>query len=347
MGGRVTLQDVASRAGVSIKTVSNVVNDFDRVAPETRLRVQAVIDELGYRPNLSARQLRSGRTGVIALAVPDLAARYFAELATAVIAQARRHAMTVLIEVTGGERSAELAMARGLGSTLIDGVILSPLALSQADLSGKPGRVPVVLLGERDYAHTFDHVLIDNVAAAREATAHLLATGRKRVAAIGAQRGPASATAHLRMRGYQEAVRSAGAPELPELMAPATQFSPTEGAEAMRQLLALPEPPDAVFCFSDMLALGALRAAHEAGVRVPEDLAIAGFDDTEEGRYGVPSLTSVSPDKPEIARQAVALLADRIDSEGRPGRKPVRTEVGYELMVRESSAPARTTKGSL
>ncbi|RJQ92353.1 LacI family DNA-binding transcriptional regulator [Amycolatopsis panacis] len=343
MGGRVTLQDVASRAGVSIKTVSNVVNDFDRVAPGTRLRVQAVIDELGYQPNLSARQLRAGRTGVIALAVPDLAARYFAELATAVIAQARRHGMTVLIELTNGERSAELAMARGLGSTLLDGVILSPLALSQADLSGKPGRVPVVLLGERDYAHTFDHVLIDNVAAAREATGHLLATGRKRVAAIGAQQGPASATAHLRLRGYREAVQAAGTPEL---VAPAAQFSPQEGADAMRRLLALPEPPDAVFCFSDMLALGALRAAHEVGVRVPQDLAVVGFDDTEEGRYGVPSLTSVSPDKPEVARQAVGLLADRIETDG-PVRKPVRTEVGYELVVRESSAPARTAKGTL
>ncbi|GAA3581048.1 LacI family DNA-binding transcriptional regulator [Amycolatopsis ultiminotia] len=346
MGGRVTLQDVAAAAGVSIKTVSNVVNDFDRVAPETRLRVQGVIDDLGYRPNLSARQLRSGRTGVIALAVPDLAARYFAELATAVIAQARRHAMTVLIEVTDAERSAELAMARGLGSTLIDGVILSPLALSQSDLSGKPGRVPVVLLGERDYAHTFDHVLIDNVAAARDATAHLLATGRKRIAAIGAQSGPSSATAHLRLCGYREAVHTAGAPELAELVAPATHFSPPEGAAAMRRLLALPEPPDAVFCFSDMLALGALRAAHEAGVRVPQDVAVVGFDDTEEGRYGVPSLTSVSPDKPEIARQAVALLADRIESAGSQ-RKPVRTEVGYELVVRESSAPATETEGTL
>ncbi|WP_020494651.1 LacI family DNA-binding transcriptional regulator [Sciscionella marina] len=333
----VRLRDVAERAAVSVKTVSNVVNGSPRVAPDTRSRVQQVIEELGYRPNLSARHLRQGRTGTIAFAVPDLNVPYFSELASSVIAEAKQRSVTVLIEDTGGDRAMESTIAQGFSSSLIDGVILSPLALRRADLA-RTGRVPLVLLGERDYAKAIDHVVIDNVAAAREATTHLLELGRNRIAVIGVDD---QETGRQRVIGYREALAARGIPAEAELMPVTGGFTRAAGAEVMRRLLALPEPPDAVFCFNDLLALGAQRVLLASGRRVPGDVAIVGFDDIEDGRYATPSLTTVAPDKTQIARLAVTLLLDRIET-AEPGRQPVLAQAGHELVIRESTSANRT-----
>jgi DNA-binding LacI/PurR family transcriptional regulator len=328
------LKDVAERAGVSIKTVSNVVRGTVRVAEPTRQRVLAVIAELDYRPNTSARRLRTGRSGVIALAVPELTIAYFAELATAVIAEAKGLGLTVMIEQTGGDPREELRVACGAGDPVIDGVILSPLRLEQNRLAHRERRLPLVLLGERDYEVPADHVLIDNVAAARDVTAHLVGTGHRRIAAIGVDE-PTSATSRQRLRGFQLALHDAGITFDPRLAPLVTDYRRADGARAMRALLDLPDPPDAVFCFSDPLAFGALRAAHEAGVRIPQDIALAGFDDTEEACYAVPSLTTIAPDRTELARLAVhALLARIADETERPHTM---RHAPYALIVRESS----------
>ncbi|MGW7350409.1 LacI family DNA-binding transcriptional regulator [Streptomyces sp. NPDC054784] len=329
------LKDVAARADVSIKTVSNVVRGQVRVAEPTRQRVLRAIDELDYRPHASARHLRTGRSGVIALAVPELVQPYFAELAAAVIAAAAESGVSVLIEDTGGDPAAELSAACGLSDPLIDGVLLSPQHLDQNALARRERRVPLVLLGERDYEVPADHVLVDSVAAAREATAHLLALGRRRVAAIGFQINPPHATSQQRARGYHEALHAAAVPYDPELTPPVGDFSRTEGAAAMRALLALPEPPDAVFCFSDLLASGVLRAAYDHGLRVPHDLAVVGFDDIEETRFCVPSLSTVAPDKPQLARLAVQALLGRIA--GDPDAPHTTRHATHRLVRRESS----------
>ncbi|MFJ8467497.1 LacI family DNA-binding transcriptional regulator [Streptomyces swartbergensis] len=333
--GDVRLKDVAEHAGVSIKTVSNVVRGEPHVAEATRQRVLRSIKELGYRPNPAARHLRTGRSGIMALAVPDLVAPYFAELAAAVIAAAKARSYTVLIEDTGGDPDEELRIASGLGSSLIDGVLLSPLDLDQAALASRPRRVPLVLLGERDYELPVDHVLIDNVAAAREATAHLLALGHRRVAVIGAQRGTASATAHQRVRGYQEALYQAGVPYDPALTSEVAAYRLADGARAMHALLDLPQPPQAVFCCNDLLAVGAVRAAADRGLVVPRDLAVVGFDDVEVTRYSVPSLTTVAPDKAGLARLAVDALLRRVGAGAEDG--PAVLYAGHRLVVRESS----------
>ncbi|MFD2351672.1 LacI family DNA-binding transcriptional regulator [Nonomuraea ferruginea] len=143
------LKDVAALAGVSIKTVSNVVNGYPFVKPETRERVERAIAELNYRPNLTARNLRQGRSGVIALAVPDLDIPYFAELATNVITAADRHGWTVLIDQTQGDRAKERLVVSGIRAHLIDGLLFSPLALTAADLAQRADHTPMVLLGER------------------------------------------------------------------------------------------------------------------------------------------------------------------------------------------------------
>ncbi|MDI5969173.1 LacI family DNA-binding transcriptional regulator [Streptomyces sp. SL13] len=336
MGARIGLKDVAAMAGVSFKTVSNVVRGEGRVSAATRERVLAAVAELGYRPNHSARQLRTGRSGIVMLAVPELLSPYFAELAAAFIAAAKERPCTVLIEETQGDPEEELRLAAGMVSPLIDGVVLSPLRLDRERLAAREGDFPLVLLGEREYDVAADHVGIDNVAAAREAVRHLLAAGRRRIGVLGRQDDPLFATGATRMRGYREALDAAGVAFDPALAPAVPWYSRDCGAAGMRELLALPEPPDAVFCFADVLASGALRAAHEAGVRVPRDVALVGFDDVEESRFSVPSLSSVRPDRAGIAGLALDAVLERISAGGKRLEQRVLT-ASHGLRVRESS----------
>ncbi|MGH3170872.1 MAG: LacI family DNA-binding transcriptional regulator, partial [Trebonia sp.] len=173
----VSLRDVAALAGVSVKTVSNVVNGYVHVAADTRARVEAAVAELGYRPNLSARNLRGGRSGVIAFAVPEIGVPYFAELAQEVVATAGSHGLTVLIDQTEGRVDREQQVLEGIRAHLIDGLIFSPLAVGQLEIAQRTDTTPLVLLGERDSGGMADHVAIDNVAAAREAVIHLTRLG--------------------------------------------------------------------------------------------------------------------------------------------------------------------------
>jgi DNA-binding LacI/PurR family transcriptional regulator len=304
-----TLKDVALLAGVSVKTVSNVVNGYAFVKAENRRRVEEALATTGYRPNLGARNLRRGRTGFIALLVPELSVPYFGELAGLVITAAQREDWNVLIEQTQGIADRERSALAALGPHLIDGAIVSPEALDSQDLTALSTGVPLVLLGEHAIDVPIDHVAIDNVLAARTAVHHLIEIGRRRIAAIGQH--PRRGTAAARMAGYRSALLAAGLPQPSEYVVPALNYHRRNGAQAMAHLLDLPTPPDAVFCFNDLLAIGALRAAAERGVRVPEDVAIVGFDNTEESAYSLPSLTTIAPDKAAIAQAAVDLIRSR------------------------------------
>ena len=335
---RVRLRDVADRAGVSVKTVSNVVNGYVHVAPETRSRVQAVLDEMGYRPNLAARHLRTGRTGVIALALPELDNPSFAELTGFVVQAAEEHGWTVLVDQTDGLRDREVLVASGIRNHLIDGLILSPVAIGTEDLVRRgPEDIPLVLLGEKISTGPVDHVAIDNVAAARAATEHLLAQGRTRIAAIGGQPGAPSGVAHLRRRGWEDALLAAGRPTDDGWVAEVPTFRREHGAEAMAALLDRDDPPDAVFCFNDTLALGALRMLADRGLRVPEDVAVIGLDDIQDGRFSVPTLSTIGPDKEYIARTAVRMLAERL-GDGGGALAPRDVRAGFDLVVRGSTA---------
>ena len=342
---RPRIKDVARLAGVSEKTVSNVLNDYVHVSEATRRAVRQAIDELGYRVNLAGRHLRRGRTGILALVVPQLAVPYFAELAELVVREAEQRAHTVLVHQTHGDRDRELAALDGFGADFADGVILSPLALTRQDLERHdPAALPVVLLGEAMERGVADHVAIDNEAAAREATAHLLALRRRRIAVVGGRDAPGPGTAEARTRGCRAALAAAGVPQEAALVRPVPGFVMAEGARATAELLRETRPPDALLCLNDELALGALRAVHEAGLRVPRDVAVAGFDDVERGRFSVPSLTTVSPDKAALARLAVELLLNRVEAArpaGTAGERapapPRERVVPHRLVVREST----------
>ena len=332
------LKDVAERAGVSVKTVSNVVNGYLHVRPDTRARVEEAIAELNYRPNLSARNLRKGRTGVIALAVPELDIPYFAELARHVVTRRRR------ARLDGADRPDRRRPRAGTHGRQRHRrphdrrPDLQPAGARPPTTStGLRRHCPMVLLGERVDHGPADHVVIDNVAAAREITAHLIGLGRRRIAAIGSQRTAEGASARLRLAGYTAALtRGRHRVRRDAWSAPAPAWHRADGAAAMRDLLTTGVRPDAVFCFNDTLALGALRALHEAGLRVPEDVAVAGFDDIEDGRFSIPTLTTVAPDKERIARLAVELLAGRLD--GDRDAPPRELTAPHRLAPRESTA---------
>ncbi len=335
-GVGVSMRDVAARAGVSPRTVSNVVSGYVHVRAETRERVQRAIDELKYRPNMSARSLRLGRTGIIALAVPEIAAPYFAELADLIQRAAEARGVTLLVDQTGASRERELLVLDGYRSNLIDGFILSPMAITAEDLAAQELDIPAVLLGERISDSGLLHVAVDNVAAARAAVAHLVETGRRRIAAVGADlRTTNMGPAVRRMHGYRLAMATAGLDPLPELEVTTGGWARSSGYAAVDALLARGTEVDALFCFNDVLALAAIRAITDRGLRVPDDVAVLGWDDTEEASYSVPSLTSVSPDKAAIARTAVDRLLAQV--EGEPAAA-AEVSCGYRLVVRESTA---------
>lgn len=311
--GAVTMHDVAARAGVSIKTVSNVLNGYQYIRPATKEKVETAIADLGYQVNLTARNLRRGRTGLIGLAVPELSLPYFAELADSVIRAAEARGLTVLIEQTGSVRERELEVLTGQRRHLTDGLIFSPLELGPQDVDALKVDYPMVLLGERIFGGPADHVTMSNVDGAKAAVQHLLDQGRRRIAVVGAHEGETVGSAALRMQGYREALEDAGLGVDPALIGEAGLWHRATGAEAMHRLLDSGVEIDAVFGLNDALALGALHALHARRVDVPEQIAVIGWDDIEETAYSSPTLSTVSPGREQIARTAVDLLLARID----------------------------------
>jgi DNA-binding LacI/PurR family transcriptional regulator len=333
---RASLKDVAARAGVSTMTVSNVLNNKASVAPGTRARVQQAVAELGYRPSLSARNLARGRSGVVALAVPEIGIPYFAELARHMMVEAEKRDWTLVVEQTNHDRDREMALLSGGRGHLIDGVLMFPSAVSVDDVPTGSAGPPVVLFGSTAGAvnePVVDHVVIDNLGAGQQATSHLIETGRQRIALIGPAYEPRSRRQAPRVAGYRRALKAAGLPAEREYSEQGALDDREAGAEAMERLLALPQPPDAVFCLSDMLAMGAMRAIRRSGRRIPDDIAVLGFDDVDDAAYLSPSLSSMRPDKAQIAELAVSVLDGRFTDPAAPQVWRARCE----LVAREST----------
>jgi DNA-binding LacI/PurR family transcriptional regulator len=328
----VGLREVAAHAGVSVKTVSNVVNGYAHVSPETRRRVQEVITELGYHPNLTARRLRTGHSGMVGLVVPDLAAPLHGELVRAVVSLAAEKGLGVLVEQTlVGGRSDRAAVDR---IPVADGLICVPRSLTGEQLDAMSGGRPLVLLGPDPCTATVDRVVVNEVLAAEEATRHLIGLGRRRIAAIADRWDLSVGPVQPKLEGYARALYDARIEIDHHLVIPAGSSHRADGAAAMARLFDLEFPPDAVFCFDDLLALGALRAVLDRGLRVPEDIAVIGMGDVEDGRFGTPTLSTLATDQHELARVALTLLEQR---QAEPGRKPALIELPAILTEREST----------
>ena len=335
----ITLHDVARHAGVSIKTVSNVVNESGRVSEATRARVLESVALLDYRPNLSARSLRSGRSGVIGLAVPELTMAYFAQLAGDVISEADARGLVVLVEQTGeGDRDRELALLRSPRRQLTDGLLFSPSGMLQDDAGLLDIGSPLVLLGERIFDASADNVTMQNVEAAAAATSHLLDRGRRRVAVLGVHPRERVGTAALRLEGYCQALEARGVAFDESLVVEVGLWHRSNGAAAMRDLLSRGVTFDGLFAMNDELALGALRVMQEAGLAVPGDVALIGFDDVDESQYSLPSLSTVDPGRPEIARIAVDVLLQRIEGAGLDNLPAREMRSSFRIVPRESTS---------
>lgn len=340
-----TLRDVAEIAGVSIKTVSNVVHDYPHVSAATRDRVQEAIAQVGYRPQVAARQLRTGESGLVTLALPSLAFTYFSDVAQAFIDEAQQRGQTVLLHSTSRGPEAERNVLAGFERVLGDGVVFNPLLLEEEQIAALERTAqPTVFIGEHlpdTLPAGCDYVKIDNVAAAHDATAHLLAAGRRRIAFIGAITTPLGTQPHssgtLRRDGYLRALAEQGIGPEQAIVQEVADWHRADGLAGVEALLARGERFDALVCANDELAIGALAGLRRAGLQVPGDVAVIGYDDTPDAQFTAPTLSSISPDKKALARTALDLLTERVRGHDGPPRV---VETPYTLVERESTARA-------
>jgi LacI family transcriptional regulator, galactose operon repressor len=337
---RVTIREVAREAGVSVATVSRVLNGSGQASATTRAKIHEVADRLRYAPNEAARSLIRSSTRTVGVLLPDLHGEFFSELIRGIDQRARQDGFHLLISnfhADAGEMDVTVRAMRGRVDTLI---LMCPDIDTREILAEGTAGTPTVLLNasSREIAGC-DSVCVDNVGGARAMVRHLVRHGYRRIAMItGPERNHDS---RERLRGYRTVLRAAGLPVLPELEI-VGDFTESAGYAAAQQFLALEEWPRAIFAANDAMAVGALSALRDAGVRVPEDIALAGFDDIPIARYLTPPLSSVHVAIDELGRRAteLALAAARrvADSTSRPSgrRKGKQDTLRTTLVVRSS-----------
>lgn len=329
---RVKMADVARTAGVSVATVSKVVNGRYGVAQSTLTRVQEVIDELGYEASLGARSLRSHRTNVLGILVAEFEP-YSTELLKGASAAVGATGYELLAYSGGGAGGAvgwERRYLSRLAGTLIDGAVIVTPTVVEAH----PG-VPVVAVDPHTGPSGLPTVDADSFAGAVLATEHLLRLGHRRIAFLGGR--PDLESARLREDGYRHALAAAGVPVEEDLVR-VGGYRPETADQPARELLARPEPPTAVFAANDLSAIHVVEVARSLGLRVPEDLSVIGFDNVPESALATPPLTTISQPLQQMGAEALRLLVDLIDGKDRG----VHVRLPTELVERASTAPPRT-----
>jgi LacI family transcriptional regulator len=339
----ITLEDIAKQAGVSRSTVSRVINEQPNVSVSARERVMEVVRRTGFVPNAAARTLASQRSMMIGLVLPQSVSSFFADPyyphLTQGIAQAcNQHNFTLGLFLVESKEDEEKIFPRVSRRGLLDGVIV------QAGHDGDPlmgllleSSIPLVFAGRPFQSKQFSYIDIDNVNASYTAVNHLIRLGRKRIATIS---GPSSSTVGIdRRAGYVKALKDRGLDFDDELIVEA-DFTELGGYYAMQRLL--PKHPDAVFAVSDIMAYGAMRAAKQANLRIPQDIAFIGFDDIPLPNTPEPSLTTVRQPVVRFGAEAVELLIDLIENGTQPPRRII---MDTELIVRESCGASQRMRG--
>ena len=331
-----TLEEIARQAGVSRSTVSRVMNDHPSVDQGTRARVRLVAEKLNYQPNVAARSLAAGRTNILGLVIPMGVAALFTDPYVPLLIQgissacnANDHSVMLWLAEPEYERRTIRQVLQG---GLIDGVILASALMDDPMLEALQRRgLPFIMVGRLPTDNEISYVDVDNVNSAREMVAYLLRLGYRRVATIA---GPTNMIAGSdRLQGYRLALRNRGVTPDPTLIVEA-DFTEEGGYIAMQRLL--PQAPEAVFVASDAMAVGAMRALRDAGLRVPQDVAIAGFDDIPFAARTDPPLTTV---RQPIQRMGSVAAETLIDMISHPHPQPRRMILPTELVIRESSGP--------
>ena len=305
-----TIVDVARRAGVSVSTVSHVVNRTRTVSPGTARLVEQAIAATGYTPNSIAQSLARSATNSVGIAISDISNPYFSDIICAIETECSRLGLMVFLSDTQDDPDQEFRVVRALHQRRVDGIILAPSAdpdrraLRYLESAG----IPCVLVDRLPPAR-FDRVGVHNKRAMELLVSHLIGHGHKRIGLIAGQ--PGFATTLERIDGYKAALRAHGLPWDEQLLQ-AGNPTVASAAAATRKLLALADRPTALATGNNLATIGAMQAIREAGLRVPADLALAGFDDFEWADCFEPRLTVIAQPCQEIGRRAAALLADRI-----------------------------------
>lgn len=322
-----TIRDVAKAAGVSVATVSRALNGAGRVLPETRERILAAARELRFTPSGAARSLITRRTDTIGALLPDLHGEFFSELIRGIDQAARARGLHLLVSSSHGDADEAAAALRAMNGRVDGLLVMTPHADAEFLARNLPGSLPAVLINTGAESPGHARFVVDNVGGAQAITRHLAAAGRRRIAHIAGPEGNEEAAD--RLRGYRAGLR-AGQQET----VVAGDFSEASGWSAGRRLAQLKPRPDAVFAANDMMAVGCLAALAEAGLRVPEDVAVAGFDDIPIARYVSPSLTTVRVPIAALGAAALDAVAQAIES---PESAAAHTRVlPVELVVRRS-----------
>jgi LacI family transcriptional regulator len=330
----VTIKDVARQSGVSPMTVSRVINGSERVKPETRRRVEQAITELGYVPSRLARGLSRRRTGALAVIVPDVANPFFTAVVRAAEEVARRADYQAILCDTRADLAVEREAIEELIAHRVEGIVIAPVSdRSKAHLERLIRfRVPYVLVDRTVRGVEADAVVGDSKGGAQGLVEHLISLGHRRIGFI--VEGDEVSTARDRRRGYESALKAAGIPIDPALVVVEAAADPGGGAEGMRRLLELDDPPTAVFTVNNLVAVGAIEAVRAAGLEVPEDIALVCFDDIEYASRLYPFLTAMEQPAGTFGTLATQLLLERI--EGRGSQRPQVVVLPAEFIIRRS-----------
>lgn len=327
-----TIREVAERAGVSVTTVSHVVNQTRFVAAETEQRVRDAMQLLNYRPNSLARSLRRGETRTIGLILPDSANPFFAEFARLLEDAAFQQDYSLILCNSNGELEKERRYAEVLFNKQVDGIIFMAAGDDPFSLHDLVAQSFPLVVVDRIVDHIdVDAVITDNALSGRLAAEHLIALGHRRMGII---RGPSHVTPSAqRVTGFAQTLEQAGL-NLPEELQAVGDFHPEAGYLAARKLLAASTPPSAIFACNDLMAIGALRAITETGRKVPADISLVGHDDIELASYTRPALTTISQPVENLAETSIRLLLQRIQS---PEMDRQQIILPNRLVVRQST----------
>lgn len=331
----VKIEDVARAAGVSVATVSRVLNEQGGVLPQTQERVRKAVEALHYEPNLSARNLRRNESRIILILAPNFSNPYYSNVLSGICDVSRNLGYSTLIYNTYDSNALDEPLVTSLfQKNRADGMIT--LAVNKDDrwLAKYAGKYPLVQCSEYVEDAALPHISVDNRLAASESVAQLIAQGHTRIGIV------TSANRYLssenRLRGYLDALDAAGIAKDDALIAYASaDYSFASGKQAARDLLSLPEPPSAIFCVSDILALGVIAAAGKMGLQVPWDLSVTGFDDVDYTTMFHPYLTTVAVPCYELGRSSMLLLYDHIQQ--KPGAQQA-VYLPHQLVQRETTA---------
>jgi len=333
-GNKVTIFDVAEASGVSYGTVSRVINNVPHVHPETRARVMDAIERLGYVINRQAQNLARGQSNAIGVLAPDLGTGYIGEILRGIDSELDREGYDLMIFTTHRRAAKEANYVAALAQGVVEGLLLV-LPRNPADYLGvlRSQRFPHVLIDHQGVDQEGPAVGAENLKGAYAATEYLIRLGHRRIGFITGSLD--LGCAQDRLEGYRAALRAYHIPEVPELVYKGDFFQ-ISGVTGANALLALPEPPTAIFASNDVMAMGAMDAIRHRGLRIPEDISIVGFDNIPQSAMVFPPITTVHQPLEEMGRRATRMLLDMLGEREIPQK---RIDLPTELIPRASCAP--------